>query len=145
MPRVVLQLDPPPPVILWTVDYPTPADPTAPVIPVLTSPSSPVQPGGVVTALVYGLTGADKVLPGAGAVYVNIAGNAYPVTAVIAVPADPNSTAPPQDLTYVLFVMPGGLVTDPTITNPTVPVMVGTGTRLTPPFAVNLAAVAAGQ
>ena len=87
VPRVILQLDPPPPVILWAVDYPTPADPTAPVVPVLMSPSTPVAPGGLVTVMVYGLTGPNKVLPGAGAVYVNIAGNAYPVTAVIAVPA----------------------------------------------------------
>ncbi len=140
VPRVMLQVDPPSPVILWAVDYPTPADPTAPVVPVLTSPTSPVQPGGVVTVMVYGLTGANKVLPSAGAVYVNIAGNAYPVTAVIAVPADPNSTAPPQDLTYVNFAMPAGLVVDPTVTDPTVPVMVGTGTRLTAAFAVNVAA-----
>ena len=84
-----------------------------------------------------------KDLPGAGAVYVNIAGNAYPVTAVMAVPADPNSTAPAQDLAYVNFVMPAGLVTDPTVTNPTVPVMVGTGTRLAAAFTVNLAALPA--
>jgi len=143
VPRVILQLDSPPPVILWAVDYPAPADPTAPVVPVLTSPSSPVEPGGVVTLMVYGLAGANKALPGAGAVYVNIAGNAYPVTAVIAVPADPNSTIPVQDLTYVNFVMPARLVTDPTVTDPTVPVMVGTGTRLTAPFTVNLAALPA--
>jgi len=97
----------------------------------------------VVTLMVYGLAGANKALPGAGAVYVNIAGNAYPVTAVIAVPADPNSTIPVQDLTYVNFVMPARLVTDPTVTDPTVPVMVGTGTRLTAPFTVNLAALPA--
>ncbi|HSR07095.1 MAG TPA: matrixin family metalloprotease [Bryobacteraceae bacterium] len=138
VPRVILQLDPPPPVILWAVDYPAPADPTAPVTPVLVSPSSPVQLGGVVTVMVYGLSGPGGVLPGAGAVYVNIAGNAYPVTAVIAVPPDPNSTAPAQDLTYVNFVMPAGVVVDPTVTNPTVPVMVGTGTRLTAAFAVNV-------
>jgi len=143
VPRVILRLDPPPPVILWAVDYPTPADPTAPVLPVLTSPASPVQPGGLVTLMVYGLTGANKILPGAGSVYVNIAGRAYPVTAVMAVPADPNSTAPAQDLAYVNFVMPAGLVTDPTVTNPTVPVMVGTGTRLAAAFTVNLAALPA--
>ena len=143
VPRVILRLDPPPQVILWAVDYPTPADPTAPVLPVLTSPASPVQPGGLVTLMVYGLTGANKILPGAGSVYVNIAGRAYPVTAVMAVPADPNSTAPAQDLAYVNFVMPAGLVTDPTVTNPTVPVMVGTGTRLAAAFTVNLAALPA--
>ena len=143
VPRVMLQTDPLPPVILWAVDYPTPADPTAPVVPVLTSPATPVQPGGLVTVMVYGLSGPGRVLPGAGAVYVNIAGNAYPVTAVIAVPADPNSTVTPLDLSYVNFVMPAGLVTDPTVTNPTVPVMVGTGTRLTAPFTVNLAAMPA--
>jgi hypothetical protein len=144
---VILKLDPPPPAILWAVDYPTPADPTAAVVPVLVSPSSPVQLGGVVTVMVYGLSGPSGVLPGAGAVYVNIAGTAYPVTAVIAVPADPNSTAPVQDLAYVNFVMPAGLVVDPTVTNPTVPVMVGTGTRLTAPFTANVAAppVAAGN
>jgi hypothetical protein len=143
VPRVILQIDPPPPLILWTVDYPTPADPTAPVVPVLTSPATPVEPGGLVTVMVYGLSGPGRVLPGAGAVYINIAGNAYPVTAVLAVPQDPNSTVAPLDLAYVNFVMPAGLVTDPALTNPTVPVMVGTGTRLTAPFTVNLAALPA--
>ena len=140
VPRVILKLDPPPPAILWAVDYPTPTDPTAPVVPVLASQSSPVQLGGAVTVMVVGLSGPSGVLPGAGAVYVNIAGTAYPVTAVIAVPADPNSTAPAPDLAYVNFVMPAGLVVDPTVTNPTVPVMVGTGTRLSAPFTVNVAA-----
>jgi len=46
-------------------------------------------------------------------------------------------------LTYVNFVMPARLVTDPTVTDPTVPVMVGTGTRLTAPFTVNLEALPA--
>ena len=122
------------------MDYPTPADPTAAVTPVLVSASTPVQLGGVVTVMVYGLSGPSEVLPGTGAVYVNIAGTAYPVTAVIAVPADPNSTAPAPDLAYVNFVMPAGLVLDPTVIDPTVPVMVGTGTRLTAPFTVNVAA-----
>jgi hypothetical protein len=140
VPSVILQLDPPPPVILWAVDYPTPADPTAPAVPVLTSASSPALPGGIVTVMVYGLGGPNRVLPGAGAVYVSIAGTAYPVTAVIAVPPDPNSTAPVADLTYVNFVVPAGLVVDPTITNPTVAVMIGTGTRLTAPFALNVVA-----
>ncbi|MDP9112118.1 MAG: matrixin family metalloprotease [Acidobacteriota bacterium] len=139
VPRVILKLDPQPPVILWAVDYPSPADPTAPVEPVLVSPASPVQPGGLVTAMVYGLSGPNGVLPGAGAVYVNIAGNPYPVSAVIAVPADPNSTAPAPDLAYVNFVMPTGLAVDPAVANPTLPVMVGTGTRLTAPFALNVA------
>ncbi len=144
VPRVILQLAPPSPVILWAVDYPAPADPTAAVVPVLVSPSTPVRPGGLVTVMVYGLSGPNRVLPGAGAVYVNIAGNAYPVSAVIAVPPDPNSTVAPPDLAYVNFVVPAGLVVDPTVPNPTVPVMVGTGTRLTAPFTLNVA-VAAGK
>jgi len=50
------------------------------------------------------------------------------VTSVTRVPADPNSTAP--DLAYVSFVVPTTLVLDPTVSNPSVPVMVENGTRL---------------
>ena len=140
VPRVILQLDPPPPVILWAVDYPTPADPTAPVVPVLVSTSTPAQLGGMVTVMVYGLSGPGGVLPGAESVYVNIAGNVYPVTAVIKVPSDPKATAPPPDWAYVNFVIPTTLAIDLTVSEPTVPVMVGTGTRLTPALSLNVVA-----
>jgi hypothetical protein len=142
IPRVILQLDPPPPVILWAVDYPAPpaTDPTAPVLPVLVSASTPVQLGGTVTLMVYGLSASSGRLPGADAAWVSLAGNTYPVAAVTAVPGDPNATTPPPDLAYVSFVVPTSLAVDPTVSNPTVPVMVGTGTRLTAAFTLNVAA-----
>ena len=66
--------------------------------------------------------------------------NNYPVAAVTAVPADPNATTPPPDLAYVSFVVPSTLVVDATVTNPTALAMVGTGTRLSAAYTLNVAA-----
>jgi hypothetical protein len=134
IPRVILQLDPPPPLILWSVDTPVPNGD-----PVLVTASNPAPLGESVTVMVYGLSSPSGVLPGAGAVWMNIAGAVYPVTAVTRVPADPNSTAPPSDLAYVSFVVPATLVLDPTVTNPNVAAMVGTGTRLSGPYSLFIA------
>jgi Matrixin len=142
VPRVILQLDPPPPVILSAVDVPAPpsSDPTAVVVPVPVTASAPAQLGDTVTLTVYGLSGGSGVLPGAGAVWVNIGGNAYPVTAVAPVPGPPNATTPPPDLAYVTFVVPTTLVIDPTVIIPTEPVMAGAGTRLSGAFTLNVVA-----
>ena len=134
IPRVILQLDPPPPLILWGVDTPVPAGG-----PVLVSASNPAPLGQSVTVMVYGLSSSSGVLPTAGAVWMNIAGAIYPVTAVTRVPADPNSTAPPPDLAYVSFVVPTTLVLDPSVSNPIVPVMVGAGTRLSGAYSLFVA------
>ncbi len=131
---MILQLDPAPPLILWGVDIPVPTGD-----PVLVSASNPVPLGQSVTLMVYGLSSTSGVLPGAGAVWTNIGGAVYPVTAVTRVPADPNSTAPPPDLAYVSFVVPTTLVLDQTVSNPNVPVMVGTGTRLSGAYSLFLA------
>jgi hypothetical protein len=125
IPRVMLQLDPAPPQILWGVDTPIPDGG-----PVLVSASNPVPPGQSVILMVYGLSSTSGVLPGVGAVWMNIGGAIYPAASVTRVPADPNSIAPPSDLAFVSFVVPTTLVPDPAVSNPSVPVMVGTGTRL---------------
>ena len=91
------------------------------------------------TLTVSGLSAPSGVLPGAGAVWGSLGGNAYPVAAVTAVPVDPNVTTPPPDLAYVSFVLPKALVVDATVSNPTVPVMVGTGTCLSAAYALNVA------
>jgi hypothetical protein len=134
VPGVILQLDSAPPLILWSVDTPVPVGD-----PVLVSASNPAPLGESVTLMVYGLSSASGVLPGAGAVWLNIGGAIYPVTAVTRVPADPASTAPPSDLAYVNFVVPATLVLDPTVSNPNVPVMVGTGTRLSAAYSLFIA------
>jgi len=134
IPRVILQLDLAPPLILWGVDTPVPA-----AGPVLVSASNPVPLGQSVTLMVYGLSSPSGVLPGAGAVWMNIGGAIYPAAAVTRVPADPNSTAPPTDLAYVSFVVPATLVLDPTVSNPTTPVMVGTSTRLSAAYSLFIA------
>jgi hypothetical protein len=134
IPRVILQLDPAPPLILWGVDTPV-----AGGGPVLLSASNPVPLGQNVVLLLYGLSSPNGVLPAAGAVWMNIGGINYPVTAVTRVPADPNSTAPPPDYAYVSFVVPSTLVLDPAVSNPTVPVMVGTGTRLSAAYSLFIA------
>ena len=134
IPAVILQLDPAPPLILWGVDTPVVAGG-----PVLVSASNPAPLGGSVTVMVYGLSSPSGVLPAAGAVWMNIGGAIYPVTAVTRVPADPNSTAPPTDLAYVSFVVPSTLVLDPTVTNPSVAAMVGTSTRLSGAYSLFIA------
>jgi hypothetical protein len=134
IPRVILQLDPPPPLILWGVDTPVPTGG-----PVLVSASNPVPLGKSVVLMLYGLSSPSGVLPGTGAVWMNIGGTNYPATAVTRVPADPNATAPPPDLAYVSFVVPTTLVLDPAVSNPSVPVMVGTGTRLSAAYSLFIA------
>ena len=134
IPRVMLQLDPPPPIILWSVDTPV-----ADGGPVLVTASNPAPLGESVIVMVYGLSSSSGILPAAGAVWMNIAGGIYPVTAVTRVPADPNSTAPPPDLAYVSLVVPTTLVLDPTVTNPSVAAMVGTGTRLSGAYSLFIA------
>ena len=132
--RVILQLDPPPPLILWGVDTPVPDGG-----PVLLSASNPAPLGQNVTVMVYGLSSPSGVLPAASAVWMNIGGAIYPAAAVTRVPADPNSTAPPADLAYVSFVVPTTLVLDPTVSNPSVPAMVGTDTRLSGAYTLFIA------
>lgn len=134
IPRVILQLDPAPPLILWGVDTPVPTGG-----PVLLSASNPAPLGQSVTLMVYGLSSPSGVLPGVGALWMNIGGAIYPVTAVTRVPADPNSTAPPADLAYVSFVVPATLALDQTVSNPSVPAMVETGTRLSVAYSLFLA------
>ena len=92
------------------------------------------------TLTVYGLSAGSGVLPGPEAVWIDIGGVAYPVTSVAAVPALPNATAPPPDMAYVTFVVPNTLTVDTTVSNPTVLLMVGTGTRLSTAFTLNVAA-----
>ncbi len=132
IPGVILQLDPAPPLILWGVDTPTPDGG-----PVLVSASNPVPLGENVILMVYGLSSPNGILPGA--VWMNIGGTNYPVTGVTRVPPDPNSPPPPSDLAYVSFVVPTTLVLDPTVSNPSVPVMAGTGTRLSGAYSLFIA------
>jgi hypothetical protein len=134
VPGVILQLDAAPPLILWSVDTPV-----AGANPVLISASNPAPLGASVTMMAYGLSSPSGVLPPAGAVWLSIGGAIYPVNAVTRVPADPNSTAPPGDLAYVSFTVPTTLVLDPTVSNPSVPVMVGTGTRLSGAYSLFIA------
>ena len=134
IPRVILRLDPPPPLILWGVNTPVPGEG-----PVLVTASNPAPLGGSVTLMVYNLSSAGRVLPSAGAVWMNLGGAIYPAATVTRVPTDPNSTEPPVDFAYVSFVVPTTLVLDPAVSNPSVPAMVGTGTRLSGAFTLFLA------
>jgi hypothetical protein len=92
-----------------------------------------------VTLTVYGLSASLGYLPGPGAVWINIGGTVFPVTAVAVVPPDPKATTPPLDFAYVRFILPASLVVDTTTGSPKVPVMVGTGTRLSTAYALDVA------
>jgi len=131
VPPVLLQLDVPPPVILAALDN-TAADGAG--VPI--SPSAPAQLGDNITLTVLGLSTSEG-FPATGSVWIDINGVSYTIAAVTAVPRDPNN---PQDLALVQFVLPQNLALDPSVSAPTVTVMVGTGTRLSPGYVFRVTA-----
>jgi hypothetical protein len=128
-PAILMQLDPPPPVIVAATDNSANHGAGSPV-----NATTPAAPGDTINLMVYFLAGGSGTLPPAGAVWVNVGGTVIPATSVSLVPQDPNS--PPQDYCWVQFVMPAGIAVDPN--NPVVPVMVGSGTRLSAAFGLNV-------
>jgi hypothetical protein len=128
---VLLQLDVPPPVILAALDN-TAADGAG--VPI--SPSAPAQLGDSITLTVLGLS-ASEGFPATSSVWIDINGVSYAIAAVTVVPRDPNN---PQDLALVQFVLPQNLALDPSVSAPTVTVMVGNGTRLSPGYVFRVAA-----
>jgi hypothetical protein len=132
VPPVLLQLDAAPPVIVSALDS-TAADGSGIAI----TSSAPALLGDRVTLSVLGLADANGVLPGVSSVWINVSGVNYGAVSVAAAPADPNSSA---IVGLVQFVLPAGLPIDPTVTAPAATVMVGTGTRLSPGYTLNIAA-----
>jgi hypothetical protein len=134
-PPVLLQLDAPPPVIVAAADNTAASGAGVPV-----TVSAPAVLGDTVALTVSGLADADGVLPGAGSVWIGIDGVNYAPQSVTALPPLPNSSL---ILSQVQFVLPANVPIDPTVTAPTATIMVGTGTRLSAAFALNIAAPSA--
>jgi hypothetical protein len=132
VPPVLLQLDAPPPVIQSATDGLAPDGTAVPV-----SAAAPAKPGDTVVLTVSGLSAPTGVLPPASAVWINIGGATYAATTVTAVPQDPQ--AAPLDLALVRFTVPANLTLDLTVQPPTVAVMVGTGTRLSAGYLLDMA------
>jgi hypothetical protein len=131
-PPVLLQLDAPPPVIMAAVDNTAASGAGAPV-----TASTPAILGDSVTLTVSGLADTNGVLPTAAAVWIGVNGVNYAPQSVTALPPLPNSSL---ILSQVQFVLPANVTIDPTVTAPTATLMVGTGTRLSAGFALNIAA-----
>ena len=132
VPPVLLQLDAPPPAITAAADN-TAAAANGPAVPV--SASAPAQPGDTVTLTVIGLADSYGVLPAAGSVWIDIDGVSYPALSVAKVPPTADTSLV---LALVEFVLPAGVTVDPAASSPTATVMVGTGTRLSAGYALNI-------
>jgi hypothetical protein len=131
IPPVLLQLDAPPPVMLAATDGVTADGVMVPV-----TAAAPAQPGDIITLTVSGLSAPSGVLPAANAVWINLGGAPYVAATVTAVPQNPD--AAPQDVAFVTFVLPANLPLDLTLKAPVVGVMVGTGTRLSGSYQLNV-------
>ena len=132
VPAVLMQLDAPPPSVLAAAIVAS--DGTTATV----AASAPAHPGNTVVLTVSGLAGGAGALPSTGDVWITVNGAGYGATTVAPVPQD--GAKNPQDLAYVTFILPASLTLDPAIQPPVVPVMVGTGTRLSAAFPLNVAA-----
>lgn len=138
VPPVLMQLDAPPPTITAAADHTASAGSNGADVPI--TASAPAQLGDTVTLTVSGLSDIYGVLPAAGSVWVEIDGVNYAAASVTLVPPPPDSSL---ILALVQFVLPANLPLDPAVSSPTAAVMVGTGTRLSDAYTLNLAAPAA--
>jgi hypothetical protein len=134
VPPVLMQLDAPPPAITAAADN-TAAAANGPAVPV--TASTPAALGDTVSLTVIGLSDGYGVLPAAGSVWIDINGVNYPTVSVVKVPPTADSSL---ILALVEFVLPTTVTIDPTASAPTATVMVGTGTRLSAGYALNIAA-----
>lgn len=134
VPPVLMQVDAPPPAITAAVDNTAANGAGVPV-----TPSAPAQAGDTVALTVSGLSDIYGVLPDTGSVWIDINGVNYPVLSVIKVPPAPDSSL---ILAVVQFVLPANLTVDSSVSSPTAAVMVGTGTRLSAAYALDIAAPA---
>ncbi len=130
VPPVVLQLDSPPPAILSAADLTTSAAGDVPV-----TAAAPAKPGDLVALTVAAVADVNGVLPGSGAVWVSVNGLNYPAVSVAPLPALAGSSL---IRSQVEFVLPASLTIDPAATAPTATIMVGTGTRLSAGYALNI-------
>jgi hypothetical protein len=137
VPPVLLQLDAPPPAITAAADN-SAAAANGPAVPV--TASAPAQLGDTVTVTVIGLSDSYGVLPAAGSIWIDINGVNYPAVSVTKVPPTTDSSLV---LALVEFVLPTTVTINPTASAPTATVMVGTGTRLSAGYALNVAALPA--
>ena len=120
-PPIVLQLDAPPPVIVSAFDNSAAAGAGVAV-----SPSSPANAGDTVTLTVSRLSNPAAGLPAAGQVWLNFG-------SAVVTPASVTLTPDDAALALVKFVVPAALPS----TSP-VPVMIGTGTRLSAAYSLDI-------
>ncbi|HEV2199349.1 MAG TPA: matrixin family metalloprotease [Bryobacteraceae bacterium] len=121
---IAMQLDAPPPVIVAAFDN---ATSTSPVFAV--GPSSPAKGGDMITLDVSALGAGLPAVPAASAVWI----------AVGSVTTQPISILPASGgIAQVQFILPTALPYNPATTRQTVAVSVGTGTRLSAAYALDI-------
>ncbi len=121
---ILMQVDAPPPVIIAAYDDSGPAGTSFAV-----SQAAPANGGDILTLIVWNLAGAAPSLPAAGSIW--IAAGSSIVSPLSVVPIDANNSR-------VQFALPATITSDPEVTGQTVPIAIAAGTRLSPPYTLNL-------
>lgn len=121
---ILMQVDAPPPAIIAAYDDSGPVGTTFAV-----SPTALAHGGDMITLIVWDLAGAAPALPSANTMW--IAAGSTAVTPASVFPIDANTSR-------VQFVLPSAIASDPAVAGQTVPVSIGTGTRLSPTFTLNI-------
>ena len=121
---ILMQVDAPPPAIIAAYDDSGPAGTSFAI-----SPSAPANGGDMITLIVWDLAGAAPALPAPGMVRITAGSTTGSPASVVAI--DTNTSR-------VQFVLPASIASDPDVTGQTVPVAIGTGTRLSPGYTLNI-------
>ncbi len=121
---ILMQVDAPPPVIIASYDDSGPAGTSFAV-----GPAAPASGGDVITLIVWDLAGAAPSLPTPDMIWIT-AGSSV-VSALSAVPIDANTSR-------IQFSLPAFIASDPAVAGKTVPISVGTGTRLSSAYSLNI-------
>ena len=124
---ILMQVDAPPPVIVSAVDASGPGG-TSFVI----SQSAPATAGDTIALLVSGLAGASSTLPAANAIWITVG-------STVATPI--SVTAGQQNAALVQFMLPATQPNSPTATQQTTAIAIGTGSRLSAAYTLNVAVV----
>ena len=121
---ILMQVDAPPPVIVAAYD-------DAGTGAFAVGPTAVAHGGDLITLIVWDMAGAAPSLPAAGAIRITAGSTAMTAASVFAIDAN---------YSRIQFVLPSSIASDPDLTGPgqIVPVTIGTGTRLSPAYALNI-------
>jgi hypothetical protein len=121
---ILMQVDAPPPVIVAAYDDSGPLGTSFAV-----SPSALANGGDTVTLIVWDLAGSAPALPAPGRVWITVGSTTGTAASVVAIDANTSR---------VQFVVPASVASDPAVTGQAIPITIGTGTRLSPGYTLNV-------